>query len=352
MQDEITRATTDALKLKLTGQAPRQPTQDTEAYDLYLQGMFFSNKSTEEGLRKSIEFFHRSLEKNPNSARAWAGIAKAWEWLADAYVKPIEAYPAMKAAAAKAIALDERNSDGHAYLGDAMRVRDWNTAGCLAELNRALELDPNSASAHLFLALGNTSLGNIEEGERHRLAAVKGDPLSPYVSNFSAFLLLATGRIDEAIAEAKRTLQIDPNYTYENSILAEAYRQKGMVSEAIELFKKAQENGVPQPGLALAYVQIGRQPEARQILEELKRLAVTKYFPAEQIAMVYVALGEKEEALQWLERAYDQHSGSLHSIAVQNRVFRPLYSDPRFAALLKRIGIDPEPVLARDKDRQ
>src|SRR5205085_1210156 len=192
VQDEITRAITDALKLKLIGASPARAMRDTEAYELYLQGAFYSNKSTEEGLRKSLDFFQRSLEKDPNSARAWAGIAKDWEWLADAYVKPLEAYPAMKAAALKAIALDEREPGGHVYLGDARRVLDWDIAGDDAEQQRALQLDPNFSTAHLLLALGQTSLGKIEQGELHRLAAVKGDPLSPIVSNFSAVLLLGT----------------------------------------------------------------------------------------------------------------------------------------------------------------
>jgi adenylate cyclase len=349
VQDEITRAITDALKLKLIGSSPSRPMRDTEAYELYLQGAFFSNKSTEEGLRKSLDFFQRSLEKDPNSARAWAGIAKDWEWLADAYVKPLEAYPALKAAALKAISLDEREPEGHVYLGDARRVLDWDLAADEAEQQRALQLDPNFATAHLLLALGQTSLGKIEQGELHRLAAVKGDPLSPIVSNLSAALLLYTGRIDEAIAEAKRTLQLDPNYLYENSILAEAYCEKGMFSEAIELFKKTQEvSGVPQSGLAVTYARMGREEEARRILDTLKNVAATRYFPGEEIAVVCVALGENDEALKWLDRASQEHSGTLHSIAVRP-TFRKLHSDPRFAALLKRIGLDPAPILARDK---
>jgi serine/threonine-protein kinase len=350
VQDEITRAITDALKLKLIGPtSSRRQGRNTEAYDLYLQGVFFSNKSTEDGLRKSLEFFQRSLEKDPNSARAWAGIAKDWEWLADAYVKPLEAYPAMKAAALKAISLDEREPEGHVYLGDARRVLDWDIAADEAEQQRAIELDPNCAAAHLLLALGQISLGKIPLAELHRRAAVKGDPLSPIVSNFSAVVLLSAGQTDEAIAEAKRTLELDPNYFYENSVLAEAYRVKGMFSEAIELFKKAEQvSGLPQSGLAVTYAEMGRQDEARQILDNLKSFAATKYFPAEEIAAIYVALGENDQAFEWLDRACQEHSGSVHSISM-GPSFRKLHSDPRFPALLKRIGLDPAPILARDK---
>lgn len=128
VQDEITQAITKALKLKLVGTYPTQ-NQNTEAYELYLQGIFFSNKSTEEGLRKSLEFFQRSLEKDPNSARTYAGIAKAWNWLGDAYVKPMDAFPQMKAAALKAVELDDHLAEGHIWLGNAKRILDWDLRG-------------------------------------------------------------------------------------------------------------------------------------------------------------------------------------------------------------------------------
>ena len=349
VQDEITRAIVDALKIKFAIAPAVQPQRNTEAHDLYLQGLFYSNKSTEEGLRKSLDFFQRSLEKDPNSARAWAGIAKVWEWLADAYVKPLEAYPALKAAALKAVAMDEREAEGHAYLAEAKRVLDWDMAAADAELERALQLDPNSAFAHLVLALNRLAEGRSQEAAAQMREAVKADPLSPIISNFSSLMYLYSDRFDDAILEAKRTLEIDPDYLYEFPTLAEAYRQKGMFAEAIELYKKAREkNGLPQRGLAIAYAQIGRQAEARQILDDLKKIEATKYIPGEDIASVCVALGDKEEAFMWLERACTEHSGPIHSIATR-REFRPLHSDPRFAAILKRIGLDPEKVLVSEK---
>ena len=349
MQDEITRAIVDALKIKLAIAPTAQPQRNTEAHDLYLQGLFYSNKSTEEGLRKSLDFFQRSLAKDPNSARAWAGVAKAWEWLADAYVRPLEAYPAMRAAALKAIALDDREPEGHVYLADAMRVLDWDIPGFEVEIHRALQLDPNSANAHFFLAFNEAIQGRREQSTANMREALQADPLSPIISNFAASDHLSFGRTNEAIAEAKRTLQLDPNYLYENSVLAQAYREKGMFSEAIELFKKAQEmTGRPQSGLAVTYAQIGRRTDARQILDELIKIAATRYIPGEEIANVYAALGENDEAFKWLDRACEEHSGSMHSIAI-GPTFRRLHSDPRFAAILKRIGLDPAKVLARDK---
>ena len=345
VQDEITRAIVDALKIKLAIAPSVQPQRNTEAYDLYLQGLYLSNKSDEESLRKSLALFQRSLEMDPSSARAWTGIAKVWLWLADVYVKPLDAYPAVRTAATKAIALDEKEAEAHVYLGDSRRVLDWNVAGCEAELKRALQLDPNSGTAHLFLALALASQGNAEDAHLHIGEAVKLDPLSPIISTFAGFIHIAYGRLDEAVAEGRRTQLLDPNYLYQGSQLAVAYREKGMFAEALELYKKAAElSGIPQPGLAITYARMGRRNEAERVLGEVKTFAATHYFAGEEIASIYVALGDNDAAFQWLERAYQEHSGSLHGI-VPRPIFRPLHSDPRFAAILKRIGLDPAKIL-------
>src|SRR5213083_2091762 len=153
LQDEITRAIVDALKIKLAISLPAHEQRNTEGYDLYLQGLYFSNKGSEEDLRKALSFFQRSLEKDPKFSRAWTGIAKVWFFLADVYVKPLEAYPISKEAALKALALDEKDAEAHCYVSEAKRVLDWDLAGAEEELKRALELDPNSAPAQLFSGL-------------------------------------------------------------------------------------------------------------------------------------------------------------------------------------------------------
>ncbi|MEY2500172.1 MAG: eukaryotic-like serine/threonine-protein kinase [Verrucomicrobiota bacterium] len=341
LQDEMAKAIADALKIQLTASVAERGKTNPEAHDLYLQGLFFSNKSTEEGLRKSLDLFQRSLEKDPNSAAAWTGVAKAWFWLADAYVKPLEAYPKVQEAAVRALALDERNAEAHAYLSDCKRVLDWDLVAEDRELKRALEIDPNSGLTHIFLALTYAARGNQEQSTIHREAALKVDPLSPMISNLAALLLVSFGQFDAAIKEGKRQAEIDPSYVYQFPVLARAYASKGMVNEAIALYQKAKEaTGIPQAGLAIVYARIGRISEARQILEQLKELAETKYFSAEDIAEVYIAMGEIDEAFKWLERACAEHSGPLHAISFRP-TFGVLRSDPRFAAILKRIGLDP-----------
>src|SRR5437667_8633346 len=163
VQDEITRSIVDALKIKLAVATPARPRQNTEAYDLYLQGLYLSNKSDEGSFRKSLSLFQRALDKDPNLARAWTGIAKDWGWLADAYLKPLEAYPKVKEAASKALALDERDAEARSYLGDSIRILDRNFSRDEAELKRALEIDPNSADAHLLMSFLKSAQGELDE---------------------------------------------------------------------------------------------------------------------------------------------------------------------------------------------
>src|SRR6266567_898896 len=227
LQDEITRSIVDALKIKLAVSLPAHEQRNIEVYDLYLQGLYFSNKSSEEDLRRALSFFQRAVEKDPTFARAWTGIAKVWYFLADVYVKPLDAYSASKEAALKAISLDEKDAEAHCYLSEAKRVLDWDLAAADAELKRALQLDPNSAPAHLLSGLHPLFRGKPQDGLQLILEAEKLDPVSPITSYVATAAYLANDRIDDAITEGQRTLQLDPNYFYLDSVLASAYREKG-----------------------------------------------------------------------------------------------------------------------------
>ncbi len=346
LQDEITRAIVDALKIKLAISLPAHEQRNTEAYDLYLKGLYFSNKGSEEDLRKALTFFQRSLEKDPTFSRAWTGIAKVWFFLADVHVKPLDAYPQSKAAALKAIALDERDAEAHCYLGEAKRILDWDLTGEAAELNRALQLDPNSALVHLFLSLLPLFRGELKEGLGLVLEAEKLDPLSPIISYVATAAYLADKRIDEAIIAGQRTQRLDPHYFYLDSNLAAAYREKGNFAEAIALYTKAQEEQrFPSSGLAITYARMGQQTEAKKILDQLLQERQTRYVSAQTIAAVYVAFGEKEEAFRWLERAAAEHCGTLQWIAFLPE-FGALRSDARFPQFLRRIGVSHGSILA------
>jgi adenylate cyclase len=207
VQDEITRSIVDALKIRLALAPPSRPPQNTEAYDVYLQGLYFSNKSDEESLRKSLSLFQQALDKDPNFARAWTGISKAWLWLADAYVRPLDAYPKVKEAASRALALDERDAEAHSYLGETKRILDRDLPGEEQELKRALEIDRNSAPAHLFMALLKSAQGELEVGVKEIQEAEKLDPLAPVMGSFAVGIYLAANRIEDAISAGKRMLQ-------------------------------------------------------------------------------------------------------------------------------------------------
>ncbi len=347
VQDEITRSIVDALKIKLAiAPAVRTP-ESTEAYDLYLKGLYYSNKSDEENLRKSLSFFQQALDKDPNFARAWTGIAKAWEQLADAYVRPLEAYPKVKEAASKALALDDEDAEAHSYLGEAKLLIDRDVAGAEDEIKRALQLDRNSATAHFFMSWLKLTQGDCGEGAKQIQEAEKLDPLSPMIIDSAAERYVAADRLDDAISAGKRVLQVDPNYIYFDSTLADAYREKGDLQEAVALYEKAQTlTHFPSAGLAIAYAKMGRLEDARRVLNQRIEKSRQQYVAADSIAAVYVALGDKEEAFRWLERAFDEHSAPMFYLACHPQ-FRSLRSDPRFADLLRRMGVDPAKALAR-----
>jgi serine/threonine-protein kinase len=345
LQDEITRSIVDALKIKLAISLPAHEQRNTEVYDLYLQGLYFSNKGSEEDLRRALSFFQRAVEKDPTFARAWTGIAKVWYFLADVYVKPLDAYPASKQAALKAIALDEKDAEAHCYLSEAKRVLDWDLTGADAELKRARELDPNSAPAHLFSGLHPLFRGKLKDGLQLILEAEKLDPVSPITSYVATAAYLANDRIDDAIVEGQRTLQLDPNYFYLDSVLAAAYREKGDFDDAIALYTRAQDTtNLPSSGLAITYARMGRQTDARNILARLVQARGKRYVSAPLIAAVSTALGDKEEAFRWLETAYEEHSGVLQWIAFLPE-FRALHSDARFPHLLQRINASQDTIL-------
>jgi adenylate cyclase len=347
VQDEIMGAVGTALKVQAPAVPRIHPGHDTVAYDLYLHGLFLSHKDQEEDLRASLDFFQRVLKEDPRLERAWIGVAKDWLRLAEEYVPPLDVYPQAQVAANKALTIDERDAEAHVFLGETKRIFGWDLKGEEIELQRALDLNPNSVETHLSLALLRSALGDSEQGLAEMRRAVGLDPLSPITGNREVSAYVANDRLDEAFAAAKRTMEIDPNYIYFEPNLALVYREEGKLHEALDIALRLQKRGrLPNTGLAITYARLGRYKEARKILEQLIQIAKARYFPAEQIASVYVALGEKEEAFRWLERAVDQRSIHIHEIAFA-REFRLLRGDPKFAELLYRIGLDPTNFQAR-----
>jgi tetratricopeptide (TPR) repeat protein len=316
-----------------------------EAYDLYLRGLFLSDKSTEEALRASLEFFGRALDKDPRFARAWTGIAKSWLWLADAYVKPVEAYSNVRQAALSAIQIDDGEAEAHVYLAETKRILDWDLRGAESEYLRALEIDSNSTTSNYFIAAFYAAIGEREKTLTYLSRTAKIDPASLWVSNFACEIYRYFGLIDEAMAAGERSLQLDPTFLYSEPLLAALYREMGRFDDAIALYKKSQNLSGRVPfGLAITYAKMNRRQEARDIL---KAVCASRggYTPGDAIAHVHVVLQENEEAIRELRRGYEEHSSSLHFIGIAPE-FAPLRPDKRFVSIVKEIGLEPQKVFA------
>jgi len=344
LQDEITRSIVDTLKLKLAISPPR-PSRSTAAYDAYLEGLFYSDKSTEPELRKSLEFFQRALEQDPKFSRAWTGIAKAWLWLADAFVPPLEAYPKVRDAAVHALQLNDQEAEAHVYLAETKRILDWDLDGAEAEFNRAVEIEPNSTPSNYFIAAFYAVRGDRDKALTYLQRTSKIDPASLWVNNFACELYRYFGLYDEAIAAGERALQLDPTFAhYGEPALAALYREMRRFDEAIALYEKTREfNGRPGFGLAITYARMNRREEALNTLNAA--IAGWGYRPGDAIAHVHVTLGAHDEAIRDLERACEQRSSSLHGVGIAPE-FVPLRSDKRFSSILQRIGLEPEKIFA------
>jgi len=345
LQDEITRAIVDALKLKLEIAPATSRARSMEAYDLYLQGLFLSDKSTEAALRKSLEFFQSALDKDPRFARAWTGIAKSWLWLADAYVKPVDAYSKVREAAVNAIQIDDGEAEAHVYLAETKRILDWDLRGAEAEYVRAFEIDSNSTTSNYFIAAFYAAIGEREKALTYLSRTAKIDPASLWVSNFACEIYRYFGLIDEAMAAGERSLQLDPTFLYGEPLLAALYREMGRFDDAIALYKKSQDISGRVPfGLAFTYAKMNRRSDAREILKDA-RASRPSYTPGDAIAHAHVVLQEHEDAIRELGRARDERSSSLHTVGISPE-FAPLRSDKRFLSLLREIGLEPKKVFA------
>ena len=343
VQDEITRAIVDALKLKLEVAAPHV-SRDPHAYDIYLRGLFLSEKLTEEALRESLQLFQRALEKDPQLGRAWTGIAKSWLWLADVYAAPREAYAKMRDAAMNALKIDNDDAEAHVYLGETKRILDWDMDGAAREFCRAVELDPKSTPSNYFSAAFWAARGEREEALIYLQRTSTIDPASLWVNNSACELYRYFGLYDEAIAAGERALQLDPAFVYGEPLLAALYREMGRFDDAIELYTKSESlSGRPAFGLAITYARMNRPEDAMRALNAA--MAIRPFTAGDVIAHVHVALDKHDETIRELERAAEERSSSLHMVGIAPE-FAPLRGDRRFIDILKRIGLDPDKVFA------
>jgi len=349
MQEEVTRAIVSEVRVKLTAQeqarlASMHPI-NPEAFQLWLKGRYYWYKLNPEGLQKAIEYFQQALEKDPAYAPAYAGLADSYNLLAFFNVfPPREVMPKAKAAAVKALELDDNLAEAHVSLGWAGFTYDldWPAAG--KHFDRAIVLNPAYPLAHSYYSLYLGALGRPEEGLTEAKRALDLDPVSPAINHYVVVQLYLARRFDEAIEQCRKTLELDPSFTAVHGTLAEVYSAKGMYREALAEYEEysALSGGSPRSTafVGYAHARLGQRSQAFRVLEQLRAASKQKYVPALSFAIVYVGLGEKEQAFLWLEKAYDERTNSLAYLKVQ-ATWDPLRSDPRFADLVRRIGLPP-----------
>jgi TolB-like protein/DNA-binding winged helix-turn-helix (wHTH) protein/Tfp pilus assembly protein PilF len=320
-------------------------TVNPAAYEAYLKGRYFASKRTAEGLHKAAEYFQQAVDKDPAYAPAYAGLADTyfpltnWGWLS-----PKEAMPKARAAAIKALEIDERLAEAHVSLGMVSLVYDWDWPAAGKHLEKALALNPAYPAAHQWYSNYLLALGRPDEALTEAKSAVDLDPVSADLNHYMAWSLGMARRYDEAIERERKTLELDPGFPPAHVVLASAYGAKGMYREALAEAEKLSglSPGSPAALLSLAsiHARSGDRSQALRELEDLKALSKQRYVPSDYIAMVYVRLGDKDQAFAWFEKAYEERTGFLPWLKV-NAALDPLRSDPRFTDLLRRIGIPP-----------
>ena len=350
VQSEVARTVAQQIKATLTPQeqtrlAATHPV-DPGAHDAYLKGRFYWNKRTAEGLKKSVDYFQQAIEKDPNYAAAYAGLADSYGILADnGFSPPEECYPKARVAAQKALEIDDSLAEAHTSLAHILESYDWDWSGAARELQRAIELNPGYATAHHFYALFLSDMARHAEAIVEIRKARELDPLSIRINANVGLVLYFAREYDQALEELRKALELDPNDVDSHFYLGCVYSQKGMHQEAIAASRKARDLSAGKEltsdlVLAQVYAVAGRRGEALKILAELKNASRRSYLPPVMVAEVYVGLDDKQEALSWLEKAYAEHAADLDILKV-DPVFDPLRSDPRFRDLLRRMNFPP-----------
>jgi serine/threonine-protein kinase len=347
VQHEIATEITSKLRLKLSGaeqeRVTKHYTETPEAYQLYLKGRFYWNKRTGDAIKKAIEYFNQAIDKDPGYALAYVGLSDCYVVPANPQ-PPIEKMPKARAAATRALELDESLAEAHSALARVLVVYDWDWAGGEREFKRALELNPHFAGVHQWYGGYLEMLGRREESLAERRQALELDPLSVSI-NFELGIAYYYARdYDRAIQQFQKTLELDPNFPLVHWALPAAYEQKGMYDQAIVGFKKGvalrggTEWSFSMSGLGHVYGVSGKKAEARAVLDELMQTSRQQYVPADSIALVYAGLGEKDQAFTWLEKAYEEHAFKMAWLKVDPQ-WDSLRSDPRFADLVRRVGL-------------
>ena len=343
VQEEIASEILDKLRPRLTGEekalVTKRYTDDSAAYQLYLQGRYHWNKGTIAGYRNAIEYFQQAIQKDSKYAMAYAGLADSYLMLGSYWV---EAITEAKSAAEQALRLDASLAEAHVALGNIKLWLDWNWQAAAKEFEQGLSLNPASAHAHNQYAMFLATQGRVSDALAEARKALDLEPLSPIINSDVGYYLLAAGQRDEAITQLRKTLDLDSNSVSAHARLGFALSDAGRHADAIAEIERAvslSENSPAVVGqLGAAYARQGNRGDAERVLRDLEALSARLYVPATAVATVYTALDDRARALDALERAYDEHDFSIAQIGVAPW-FRSLRGEERFQRLLKKLGL-------------
>ncbi len=308
---------------------------------MYLKGRWLWNKRTEEDLTKAIEYFEQAIEEDPDYSLAYAGLADSYVALPDYSSFPTKkAYPMAKKAALKALEIDNMLAEAYTSLAMIKASLEWDWLGAERDYKRAIELNPSYATAHHWYAFHLTGLGRHDEAIAQIKIAQELDPLSLIISRNLGMFLYYARKYDKAIEAFQRTLDMDPGFIEAHLGLGLAYCQKSMYEEALAEFQKeVSQTGIGIITLGITYAKMGRRDEAQQVLDDLINKSKEEWVPPIGMARLYFALGENDQGFKWLDKAYEVIDSGLWNIKV-NPVYDNIRSDPRFKAILKKMGLD------------
>ncbi|HSB08948.1 MAG TPA: winged helix-turn-helix domain-containing protein [Blastocatellia bacterium] len=337
VQEDISRDIFENLRLKLSVEEKKQ----LEAFSLYLKGRNYWNKRTEDGLLQGVEYFRKAIEVDPEYAPAYAGLADCYNMLVVYGInQPKEAFPKAKEAATQALKIDDTLAEARTSLAFIKHRWDWARGDAEKEFQLAIRLKPGYAPAHQWYSSYLVAMGRFEEAIAEAKRAEELEPLSFISNSHLGWILYFAGRYDEAIVHCKRLLDVDPDFFPARRYLGLVYEQKGMYKEAIAEFEKGvklSHSPLIMSLLGHAYAVSGRKPDAERILAELGQQK-TRYVSPYTVATIYAGLNDKDQAFRWLERAFEERDIWIMNLAVDPQ-FTPLRSDRRFTDLLKRIGL-------------
>ncbi len=345
IEEQIAREISGSLGLGAGADRMRAATRhtaDPEAHRLYLKGRYHWSKRTSDGFKKALDYFQQALDRDPTYGVAYAGLADTYALMgAFGFLPPAEAMEKAKASAARALELDETLAEAHASLGLAKMLYDWDWRESERQFKRAVALKPGYATGHHWYAELLMATGRSREAMAQLQTAANLDPLSLIIATDQGRALYFARRYDDAIAQYKKVLDVEPRFVFAHICLGLTYVEKGMYDQAIAEYEEVGRLAEDRQALVLlahAYGLAGRKAEARKRLAALEKLAATSYVSPHSLAIVHLGLGETDPAFAWLDKSLAERSQWMAYLRVDPRMDR-VRSDPRFAVLLGRVGL-------------